>query len=114
MFRLQGPKCKDLCDTHLPPTRRDVLRVGGSGLLGLSLGSMFQLQARSAESKGSGRHAGLEQSQEHYHGLPARWTKPLGSMGSEGRCARECQERFQVDSYEIDRSALHREPADAG
>ncbi len=54
MFRLQGPKCKDLCDPHLPPTRRDVLRVGGSGLLGLSLGSMFQLQARAAESsKGS-------------------------------------------------------------
>ena len=59
MFRLQGPKCKDLCDPNLPPTRRDVLRVGGSGLLGLSLGSMFQLQARSAEgSKGSGTTPG--------------------------------------------------------
>lgn len=58
MFRLQGPKCKDLCDPDLPPTRRDVLRVGGSGLLGLSLGSMFQLQARSAESKGSGSTPG--------------------------------------------------------
>ncbi len=50
MFRIQGPKCKDLCDPHLPPTRRDILRVGGSGLLGLSLGSMFHLQARSAET----------------------------------------------------------------
>ena len=59
MFRLQGPKCKDLCDPNLPPTRRDVLRVGGSGLLGMSLGSMFQLQARSAEgSKGSGTTPG--------------------------------------------------------
>lgn len=59
MFRLQGPKCKDLCDPHLPPTRRDVLRVGGSGLLGLSLGSMFQLQANSAESsKGNGTTPG--------------------------------------------------------
>ena len=59
MFRLQGPKCKDLCDPHLPPTRRDVLRVGGSGLLGLSLGSMFHLQARAAEgSKASGSTPG--------------------------------------------------------
>ena len=35
-------------------TRRDLLRVGGSGLLGLSLGSMFQLQARADEKKGGG------------------------------------------------------------
>ncbi len=62
MFRLQGPKCKDLCDPHLPPTRRDVLRVGGSGLLGLSLGSMFQLQARSArgQQQGQWQYARLE------------------------------------------------------
>ncbi len=50
MFRIQGPLCKDLCDPHLPPTRRDVLRVGGSGLLGMTLGSMFHLQARANES----------------------------------------------------------------
>ncbi|MFN3484302.1 MAG: DUF1501 domain-containing protein, partial [Planctomycetota bacterium] len=35
-------------------TRRDVLRVGGSGLLGLSLGSMFQLQARAQEERRGG------------------------------------------------------------
>jgi uncharacterized protein (DUF1501 family) len=50
MFRIQGPRCKDLCDPHLAPTRRDILRVGGSGILGLSLGGMFQLQARSNEA----------------------------------------------------------------
>src|SRR5215831_14737277 len=32
-------------------TRRDVLRVGGSGVLGLSLGSMFGLQAKAQEAK---------------------------------------------------------------
>src|SRR5262249_16825508 len=41
---------KDLCDPHLGVTRRDILRVGGSGLLGLSLGSMLKLQAVSAAS----------------------------------------------------------------
>lgn len=50
MFRLQGAPAKDLCDPHLAPTRRDVLRVGGSGLLGLGLGSMLKLQAAASES----------------------------------------------------------------
>jgi hypothetical protein len=35
-------------------TRRDVLRVGGSGVLGLSLGSMFGLKARAQEEKKGG------------------------------------------------------------
>ncbi|MEZ6136952.1 MAG: DUF1501 domain-containing protein [Pirellulaceae bacterium] len=50
MFRIKGAAGKDLCDEHLGVTRRDVLRVGGSGLLGLSLGNMLKLQANAAES----------------------------------------------------------------
>lgn len=53
MIIIPGQTGKDLCDRHLKPSRRDVLRVGGSGMLGLSLGSMFQLQAQAAE-KGAG------------------------------------------------------------
>ncbi len=45
MFRLQGAPGKDLCDEHLGLTRRDVLRVGGSGLLGLTLSGMLRLKA---------------------------------------------------------------------
>ncbi|MFO0788611.1 MAG: DUF1501 domain-containing protein [Pirellulales bacterium] len=45
MFRIVGPNAKDLCDRHLRPSRRDVLRVGGAGMLGLSLGSLLKLQA---------------------------------------------------------------------
>lgn len=48
MLRIVGGLAKDLCDRSLSPTRRDLLRIGGSGLLGLSLGSMFRLQAASA------------------------------------------------------------------
>jgi uncharacterized protein (DUF1501 family) len=44
-----GQPGKDLCDPHLGTSRRDILRVGGSGLLGLSLGSMLQLQAAAGE-----------------------------------------------------------------
>src|SRR3954452_16972159 len=53
MFMIPGPSGKDLCDPHLGLTRRDLLRVGGSGLLGLNLGSMLQLQAASAREAGS-------------------------------------------------------------
>src|SRR5579875_3973311 len=54
MIVIPGQPGKDLCDPQLGITRRDLLRVGGSGLLGLSLGSMFQLQARAAEEKKGG------------------------------------------------------------
>ena len=59
MFRIVGPAAKDLCDAHLRPTRRDLLRVGGAGMLGLSLGSLLKLQAvqaagEAASAAGSG------------------------------------------------------------
>jgi hypothetical protein len=50
MLSIKGLLAKDLCDRQLAPTRRDVLRIGGSGMLGLSLGSMLRLQASAAES----------------------------------------------------------------
>jgi hypothetical protein len=48
MLIIPGQPGKDLCDPHLGISRRAILRVGGSGLLGLSLGSMLRLQAASA------------------------------------------------------------------
>lgn len=48
MLIVRGPKGKDLCDSHLGVTRRDLLRVGGSGMLGLSLGGMFEMKAAQA------------------------------------------------------------------
>src|SRR5438105_2358529 len=48
MIIVPGRPGKDLCDPHLGMTRRDVLRVGGSGLFGLTLGSLLELRAASA------------------------------------------------------------------
>jgi len=48
MIIVPGQPGKDLCDRHLGITRRDVLRVGGSGLLGMSLGTMLELKAAAA------------------------------------------------------------------
>ncbi|MEY2410976.1 MAG: hypothetical protein QOF48_3646 [Verrucomicrobiota bacterium] len=55
MIKIPGELCTDLCNPNLKMTRRDLLRVGGCGVLGLSLGSIFQLQAMAKESsKGGG------------------------------------------------------------
>lgn len=55
MIILPGQRGKDLCDPHLKPTRRHILRAGGAGMLGFSLGTLFQLQA---QAKASGKTSG--------------------------------------------------------
>ena len=50
MLCIPGQPGKDLCDSHLGVTRRDILRVGGSGLLGMSLGGMLKLQSAQANT----------------------------------------------------------------
>ena len=54
MLGIPGRPGKDLCDSHLGITRREVLRVGGSGVLGFSLANLLKLQEASA--KGSESH----------------------------------------------------------
>ena len=57
MFVFQGQPGKDVCDRQLGVTRRDVLRVGGAGMLGLTLGPMLQLKSQ-AEELGQGGGSG--------------------------------------------------------
>ena len=54
MLVIPGQAGKDLCDPGLGITRRDLMRVGGSSLLGLSLGSMFGLQKVAANESIAG------------------------------------------------------------
>ena len=44
MLVIPGQPGKDVCDRNVGITRRDLMRIGGSAMLGLSLGSMLQLQ----------------------------------------------------------------------
>lgn len=53
IIRVPGQPGKDLCDSHLGVTRRDILRVGGAGMLGMSLGTMLQLQSANANVGGA-------------------------------------------------------------
>jgi hypothetical protein len=55
MIIVPGQPGKDLCDRNLGITRRDVLRVGGSGFLGLTLGPMLQLREAAAAATAVGR-----------------------------------------------------------
>ncbi len=45
MIRLPGGYNTDLCDNHAKMTRRNLLRLGGSSILGLSLGQLLRLIA---------------------------------------------------------------------
>jgi len=54
MIRIPGGTCSDLCDPQMKITRRDLLRIGGTGLLGLSLGSLLQMKAMAAPGRGGG------------------------------------------------------------
>lgn len=54
MIRVPGQPGKDLCDSNIGVTRRDVLRVGGSSMLGMSLGAMLQAKSAQAEESTSG------------------------------------------------------------
>ena len=54
MLVIPGEPGNDLCDRGLGMTRRALLRVGGAGMLGLTLGSMLRLQAQADENRNGG------------------------------------------------------------
>ena len=45
MLCIPGQPGKDLCDKDIGVTRRDLLRVGGSAFMGMTLGQMLSMQA---------------------------------------------------------------------
>jgi len=54
MLRIPGHPGKDVCDRQLLPTRRDILRAGGAGMLGMTLGSMLELKAHAKTASHGG------------------------------------------------------------
>ena len=48
MLRIPGQPGRDLCDTHLGITRRDLVRIGGSAILGMTLGPLLNLRAKAS------------------------------------------------------------------
>ncbi|MEK6246827.1 MAG: DUF1501 domain-containing protein [Planctomycetales bacterium] len=59
MLIVPGQSGKDVCDSRAGVTRRDILRVGGSGMLGLGLGQLLRLRdASAADAQGSQQGGG--------------------------------------------------------
>ncbi len=58
MLRIPGQLGNDLCDRGIGLTRRDLLRVGGASLLGLSLADILQLKAAQAATNSPEAFAG--------------------------------------------------------
>lgn len=50
MLRIEGQPGRDLCDSSLKVSRRDLLRIGQSCALGLSLGGLFSLKQATAST----------------------------------------------------------------
>ncbi len=56
MLVIPGKPGRDLCDSHLGVTRRDLLRVGGSSILGLHLADLLAHRTRAADLERSRQH----------------------------------------------------------
>ena len=59
MLVIPGQSGKDLCDPHLPISRRQLMRVGGSSVLGLTLAGLLKGQATAATSEKSSGGSGF-------------------------------------------------------
>ena len=58
MISIPGGLNTDLCDTNARLTRRDLVRIGGSSILGLSLGQMLRLNANAAPTSEAAKSLG--------------------------------------------------------
>ncbi|MEZ6113466.1 MAG: hypothetical protein R3C99_21005 [Pirellulaceae bacterium] len=76
MLRILGQPGKDLCDRHLGVTRRDVLRVGGSSVLGLGLAQMMGLKAAQAASEPAGGGPGWNRAKSIIWSITGRSQPP--------------------------------------
>ncbi|MCH9656263.1 MAG: DUF1501 domain-containing protein, partial [Planctomycetes bacterium] len=54
MLIIPGQPGKEVCESRSQISRRDLLRVGGSSMMGMGLGSMLQLQEAAANSNEGG------------------------------------------------------------
>ena len=113
MIIVPGQAGKDLCDPQLGVTRRDILRVGGSGLLGDGPGH----DAGAPGGIGPGRRGRpgtrLGQGQEHHHGLSPGRAQPPRPLGPQGERPGQRPERVQADRDQGPGHPGDRDPAQA-
>ena len=94
-------------------TRRELLRVGGSAMLGLSPGRRPADCEAQAEATRPGRRPRLRQGQERHPALPAGRPEPSRPLGSQGQRSRQRPQRLQAHRHQDARRAVHRTAAEA-
>ena len=83
------------CHTCEGPTRRELLRSGSIGILGLNLANFFALQKTAEAANQVRRRARLRQRQVRDHDLPAGRAQPHRHLGPQARRARQHPRRVQ-------------------
>ena len=68
MLYVPGRLGKDLCDSELGLTRRDIVRVGATSLFGLNLGQILEMQAHGAAKDLTGGQSGKPTDANHSGG----------------------------------------------
>ena len=116
MIIVPGQPGKDLCDPHLGVTRRDILRVGGSGLLGMSPrldarapGRLGRAAAARPASGGPGWGKAKSIIMVYLQGGPSHldlWD-PKDNVPDNVRSA------FKTIDTKVARHPVHRDPAEA-
>ena len=110
MWVIKGQPGKDVCDKHAGVTRRDVLRVGGAGMLGLTLGGLLRAAGPSRRICRR-RRSRLGQGQERHPGLPAGRTQSHRHVGSQARRAGEGAQCLPADLDQDPGRTVHGDPA---
>ena len=106
MLRIPGQLAKDVCDRNVGLTRRDLLRVGGSSMLGLSLANVLELKKRAANSDAtSGSGPGWNKAKSvimvYLQGGPSH----LDLWDPKENVPDNVQQRVQADSHQAARRA---------
>ena len=101
MLVVPGSPGKDTCDGV---TRRDLLRVGGSAILGLSLADLFRLAGPGQRKSEAGRPR-LRQGQERHPHLPPGRPQPPRPVGPQGQRAGQRPQRLQGHRHQAARRA---------
>ena len=102
------------CHTCEGPTRRELLRAGSIGMLGLNLANFLAWQKTAEGRHQIRRRARLRQRQVGDHGLPAGRPQPHRHLGSQARRARQHPRRLQAHPHQDPRHPHRRAHADDG
>ena len=104
MLVIPSSGSKDTCDGY---TRRDWLRVGGSGVLGLSLAGLLQGDKARADENSRYGGPGFGKAKSVILLYLQGGAEPHRPVGPERECPRRCEERLRQHQHQDSRNSVH-------